>query len=95
MSLKARALAPSPIFRSERCQSPRFVDEAISECGIVDLGGARNAEASWPIVPGLSPATRFSPTTNAYLLPLVRAGIAFVDSVQQEGKASKTTARAE
>jgi len=29
-----------------------------------------------------------------HLLPLVRAGIVFVDGVQQEGKASKMKARA-
>jgi putative transposase len=31
---------------------------------------------------------------GASLLPLVRAGILFVDGVQQEGKVSKTRARA-
>jgi transposase-like protein len=31
---------------------------------------------------------------GAHLLPLVRAGIGFVDGVQQEGKVSKTRARA-
>jgi hypothetical protein len=31
---------------------------------------------------------------GAYLLPLVRAGIGFVDGVQQEGKANKPKARA-
>jgi len=31
---------------------------------------------------------------GAHLLPLVRAGIVFVDGVQHEGKASKTKARA-
>jgi hypothetical protein len=31
---------------------------------------------------------------GAHLLPLVRAGIGFVDGVQPEGKASKTRARA-
>ena len=31
---------------------------------------------------------------GAHLLPLVRADIAFVDGVQQEGKASKARARA-
>jgi len=31
---------------------------------------------------------------GAHLLPLVRAGIAFVDGVQQEGKVSKPKARA-
>jgi transposase-like protein len=31
---------------------------------------------------------------GAHLLPLVRAGIGFVDGVQQEGKVTKTRARA-
>jgi hypothetical protein len=31
---------------------------------------------------------------GAHLLPLVRAGTIFVDGVQQEGKVSKTRARA-
>jgi putative transposase len=31
---------------------------------------------------------------GAHLLPLVRAGIVFLDGVQQEGKASRTKARA-
>jgi len=31
---------------------------------------------------------------GAHLLPLVRAGIVFVDGVQREGKVSKTRARA-
>ena len=31
---------------------------------------------------------------GAHLLPLVRAGIVFVDGVRQEGKANKTRARA-
>ena len=31
---------------------------------------------------------------GAYLLPLVRAGIVFVDGVQQEGKVNKPKARA-
>ena len=31
---------------------------------------------------------------GAHLLPLVRGGIVFADGVQQEGKASKTKARA-
>jgi putative transposase len=40
------------------------------------------AQASWRRLDG------------AHLLPLVRAGIVFVDGVQQEGKASKMKARA-
>jgi hypothetical protein len=31
---------------------------------------------------------------GAHLLPLVRAGVGFVDGVQQEGKASKPKAKA-
>jgi hypothetical protein len=34
------------------------------------------------------------PTTTTHLLPLVRAGIGFVDGVQPEGKASKPKAKA-
>jgi putative transposase len=37
---------------------------------------------------------RWRRVDGAHLLPLVRAGIAFVDGVQQEGKASKVKARA-
>ena len=37
---------------------------------------------------------RWRRLNGAHLLPLVRAGIVFVDGVQQEGKASKMKARA-
>ena len=40
------------------------------------------------------PAARPSRLDGAHLLPLVRAGIVFVDGIQQEGKASKMKARA-
>jgi hypothetical protein len=38
--------------------------------------------------------TRWRRLDGAHLLPLVRAGILFVDGVQHEVKASKTKARA-
>jgi hypothetical protein len=38
--------------------------------------------------------TRWRRLDGAHLLPLVRAGVGFVDGVQPEGKASKSKARA-
>jgi hypothetical protein len=40
------------------------------------------------------PQARWRRLDGAHLLPLVRAGIVFVDGVQQEGKVTKTRARA-
>ncbi len=37
---------------------------------------------------------RWRRLNGGHLLPLVRAGIVFVDGIQQEGKASRTRARA-